>query len=146
MFTERYSYPDRAVPLALTDRPFFLTTKISMPAISEKGGRLEAKIYKYWNLAEAELFKMSQNPEGAKPFQALLHISSAGGTISLKDVSDSFEDNFCYPDNVRKARVAINVGTQVSDKWEGNMRWKFTEVELAQLLVAVVARRKFKED
>lgn len=143
MFTERYSYPDHAAPIATSEQPFFLVARVPIPEMSKEPNSLGRKILPHWEVGEMELAKMSQDKTQREAFQNLFDKAAYGKLLSHRDVANSFRYRFCDAEDVKEARAAMRVGTGVEYKWAGNLRWKFTESELAQLLVAIVIKNTY---
>lgn len=117
--------------------PFFVKARLRGPKIQLENNHLYREIIANWKNAEIDLAKMAKSSYTGRQIEDLFTAQALGHNITLKDVANSV--GVISTKRASDVRSALNVGELVSKTHIGV--WKFTEMELAQLLIGLVAYR-----
>lgn len=123
--------------------PFFLKARVPKPTnhleSTSRLKHLQEEIFENWEYAERDFHILSSTQAAGQQIQDLFSAQGRGLNLRLMDGGRII--GIDSPHKANKVRQALNVG-EISDKGTHIGEWKFTEKELAQFLIGLLA---FKE-
>lgn len=127
-----------AVPTELRlEQPFFITTPILFPENSKPTTQLES-IRNHWDLAEKDFVKMYLAGGYGNPIRDFISKSPEGGSFELKEIGILLELE--SSDHLRRVRSTLGLGS-IQTATDCTF-WDFSEIELAQYMVGLVAKKR----
>ncbi len=136
------SYPVHCIeyesPKDITN-PFFLTAPIPFPDVdpNKRDDLILQDLQNNWSLAEDDFIAMYNSEEFGKPLRDFFQEDIESGEYTLPEIGELV--GLTNADRARKTRSALQIGT--TNKHTDVTFWRFSEVEMAQLMVGFIGRK-----
>ncbi len=124
------------------EQPFFISDPIPFPVQKTSNNELLEELRTNWEIANEAFVQIYQTPLYGDPVKALFESNSNNSRYLLSEIGQPF--GFGDKNKVRKVRSALNLGREKRVD-EHDSYWSFTDLEMAQFMVGVVAK-KYKNE
>lgn len=124
------------------EQPFFITEAVPFPVEKSSKNELLEDLRTNWDVANEAFVQMYQVPVYGDPIRTLYESNTYNSKYLLSEIGQPF--GFGDKDKVRKVRSALNLGREM--RVDGHESyWSFTDLEMAQFMVGVVAKKYTNE-